>query len=116
MIRINLLAAERPSAKKKAAAVPGALQAYLIMGLFAGGALLACAGAWWYETARLKELDGQIAKGKKRQGETPGAETDTDHGRTSGIFGWGMKLVRSAIMSAAQARRLPTSIAATKAQ
>jgi len=40
MIRINLLATEKRAAKKKAAAAPGALQLYLFLGLFAGGALL----------------------------------------------------------------------------
>ena len=41
MIRINLLAADKPEAGKKktsSAAAPGAVQAYLFLGLFAGGA------------------------------------------------------------------------------
>ena len=78
MIRINLLAADRPSAKKKASAAPGALQAYLIMALFAGGTLLACAGAWWLKTAHIKELDDQIARGKKRQAELQAIKVQVD--------------------------------------
>ncbi len=73
MIRINLLAAERPEAgKKRAAAVaaaPGAVQAYLILGLFAGGAAFASAGLWWWKTSQIKELDVKIAAAKKRQSE-----------------------------------------------
>ena len=45
MIRINLLAADRPTKKKKSAGVPaapGSVQAYLLLTVFAGGAVLAC--------------------------------------------------------------------------
>ena len=70
MIRINLLAADKPEAgKKKAAAAPGAVQAYLILGLFAGGAAFASAGLWWWKTSQIKELDVKIAAAKKRQSE-----------------------------------------------
>lgn len=73
MIRINLLAPEKPEAgKKKVAAVgaaPGAVQAYLILGLFAGGAALASAGLWWWKSSSIKELDVKIAAAKKRQNE-----------------------------------------------
>jgi type IV pilus assembly protein PilN len=67
MIRINLLATERKTEKKKAAAAPGALQLYLFLGLFIGGALLLCGGAYWYKEARLKELDAKIQVATKRQ-------------------------------------------------
>jgi type IV pilus assembly protein PilN len=67
MIRINLLAAERPTQKKKAAAVggggggaPGSLQAYLLLGLFAGGALALCVGAWLWKSAQIRDLDAKI--------------------------------------------------------
>lgn len=71
MIRINLLAADKPEAgkKKAAAAAPGAVQAYLILGLFAGGAAFASAGLWWWKTSEIKELDVKIAAAKKRQSE-----------------------------------------------
>ena len=46
MIRVNLLAADRPtkSSKKRAAApsAPGAVQAYLLLTVLAGGAVLVC--------------------------------------------------------------------------
>jgi type IV pilus assembly protein PilN len=62
MIRINLLAAERPTQKKKAAAsgAPGALGAYLLLGLFAGGALALCCGLWLWESAKIRDLDDKI--------------------------------------------------------
>lgn len=70
MIRINLLAADKPEAsKKKAAAAPGAVQAYMILALFAGGALLASLGLWWIKTTNIQELDEKIGAAKKRQAE-----------------------------------------------
>src|SRR5262245_14134549 len=64
MIRINLLAAERPTQKKKAASggggAPGSLQAYLLLGLFAGGALALCVGAWLWKSAQIRDLDAKI--------------------------------------------------------
>ena len=68
MIRINLLAAERPTHKKKAVAgPPGALQAYLVVGGLVGLTLLGCAAAWWLKSSALATLDGQIADATKRQ-------------------------------------------------
>jgi type IV pilus assembly protein PilN len=78
MIRINLLASDRNTEKKKgggggggggAPSAPGALQLYLFLGLFAGGALVLCAGAWWFKEAQLRELDQQIQVATKRQQE-----------------------------------------------
>jgi type IV pilus assembly protein PilN len=70
MIRINLLAADKPEAtKKKAAAAPGAMQGYLILALFAGGALLGCLGLWWIKTTNIQELDEKIVAARKRQAE-----------------------------------------------
>lgn len=73
MIRINLVATER-AAKKKAAAMPGpglpsagALQSYLLLVLFAGGAAVLCAGAWWLQSNTLRDLDTRIAADQKRQ-------------------------------------------------
>jgi type IV pilus assembly protein PilN len=81
MIRINLLAAERPAAKKKAAVSaggPGGFQAYLFLILFAGGTLLACAALWWLETAKLNDLDNKIAQAKKRQAELQAIKVQVD--------------------------------------
>lgn len=69
MIRINLLATERKVEKKRSAAAPGAVQLYLFMGLFAGGALLVCAGLWWMKSAAIAELGQQIQVAEKRQKE-----------------------------------------------
>ena len=75
MIRINLLATERKTGSKKggggggAGTPPGALQLYLFLGLFIGGALLACGAAYWYKEAQLRELDSKIAVATKRQAE-----------------------------------------------
>jgi len=68
MIRINLLAAERPTQKKKAAA-PGALQLYLFLALFGGAAVVLCGGLWYYMESNLKELDAQLASARQRQAE-----------------------------------------------
>ena len=82
MIRINLLAAERPAAKKKSAVSvgggPGGFQAYLFLILFAGGALLASAALWWLETAKLNDLDNKIAQSKKRQAELQAIKVQVD--------------------------------------
>jgi type IV pilus assembly protein PilN len=71
MIRINLVAPERATkAKAKGPAGPaipaGALQSYLLLALFAGGALVVCAGAWWLQSNKLKDLDARIAADDKR--------------------------------------------------
>jgi type IV pilus assembly protein PilN len=69
MIRINLLAAERPVAgkKKAAASAPGATQAYLLLGLFVGGAILASAGLYFYKQSQIQDLDTKIAAAQERQ-------------------------------------------------
>ena len=67
MIRINLLATERKAEKKRAAVAPGALQAYLFLGLFVGGALLVAAGLYWMKSSAIAELNGQIAQAEQRQ-------------------------------------------------
>jgi type IV pilus assembly protein PilN len=67
MIRINLLATERKAEKKKAVSAPGVVQAYLVLGLFGGGAALASAGGFWLKTAQLKELDTRITEAEARQ-------------------------------------------------
>lgn len=78
MIRINLLAAERPAAKKKAAVAPGAFQAYLLLVLFVGGAIVASLGLWWWKGAQLNDLDVKIAQNKKRQAELQAIKVQVD--------------------------------------
>jgi type IV pilus assembly protein PilN len=80
MIRINLLAPERTTKKKSAgpAAPPGALQAYLMLVLFVGGAAVLCAGAWWFQTNKLQTLDQQIAADQKRQRDLQAIKQQVD--------------------------------------
>ena len=72
MIRINLVAPERTTkTKTKAASAgpampPGALQSYLLLALLVGGALVLCAGAWWLQSNKLRDLDTRITADEKR--------------------------------------------------
>jgi len=71
MIRINLVGAEKTTKTKTKSAgpamPPGALQSYLLLALLAGGAAVLCAGAWWLQSNKLKDLDQRIAADEKRQ-------------------------------------------------
>ena len=70
MIRINLVAPERAAkakAKSGPAMPPGALQSYLLLALLVGGASVLCAGAWWLQSSKLRDLDTRIAADEKRQ-------------------------------------------------
>jgi type IV pilus assembly protein PilN len=78
MIRINLLAADRPTKKKRAAAAPGSVQAYLFLGLFATGALALCALGYLWQTAQLKKLDTEIAAAQQRQRELQAIKKQVD--------------------------------------
>ena len=82
MIRVNLLAPERPTKSKKArgtvSVAPGAVQVYLFLALFAGGALVLCAAAYWYESTKLKKLDSDIAAAEQRQRELQAIKVQVD--------------------------------------
>jgi type IV pilus assembly protein PilN len=81
MIRINLVAPERATrAKAKAGpSIPaGALQSYLLLALFAGGALVLCAGAWWLQSSKLKDLETRIAADEKRQRDLQAIKQQVD--------------------------------------
>ncbi len=80
MIRINLVAPERKAkAKDKGPALPaGALQSYLLLALFAGGALVLCAGAWWLQSNKLKDLETRIAADEKRQRDLQAIKLQVD--------------------------------------
>jgi len=69
MIRINLLAADRPTKKKKVAAAPGAVQAYLLLTVLAGGAVLVCLALYLYMSGQIRELDSKIVAAEQRQRE-----------------------------------------------
>ena len=78
MIRINLSASDKPTKKRKgggggggggggAPATPGAMQAYLLLGIFLGGAVLVCLGLFFYVSGQIRELDTKIAAAQERQ-------------------------------------------------
>jgi type IV pilus assembly protein PilN len=81
MIRVNLTGAERAAQKRKAPGVPGApgaVQAYLFLALFGGGAALLCAALWWYESAKIRDLDSQMLVAEKRQKELQAIKIQVD--------------------------------------
>jgi type IV pilus assembly protein PilN len=84
MIRVNLTGAERATQKRKggggggAPGAPGAVQAYLFLALFGGGAALLCAALWWYESAKIRDLDSQIVVAEKRQKELQAIKIQVD--------------------------------------
>jgi type IV pilus assembly protein PilN len=83
MIRINLVSPERAAKKKAAAPGPGlpsagALQSYLLLVLFAGGAAVLCAGAWWLQSNTLQDLDTRIAADQKRQRDLQAIKKQVD--------------------------------------
>jgi type IV pilus assembly protein PilN len=81
MIRINLVAPEK-AAKAKAKAGPaipaGALQSYLLLAFFAGGALVLCAGAWWYQSNKIRDLETRIAADEKRMSDLQAIKQQVD--------------------------------------
>jgi type IV pilus assembly protein PilN len=82
MIKVNLVG-ERPSKKTKQKKVstpstPGAVQAYLFLALFAGGALVLCAALYWYQSSKLARLDADIAAAQQRQRELQAIKVQVD--------------------------------------
>jgi type IV pilus assembly protein PilN len=81
MIRVNLLGADRPSKKAKKAAAPstpGAVQAYLFLMLFTGGAVVLCAALYWYQSSTLERLNSDIAAAQRRQSELQAIKVQVD--------------------------------------
>ena len=82
MIRVNLLAADRPTkaGRKKSStpSTPGAVQAYLFLALFAGGALVLCAALYWYQSSKLQRLNADIAAAEQRQRELQAIKVQVD--------------------------------------
>jgi type IV pilus assembly protein PilN len=67
MIRVNLLAADRPTQKsKKAPSAPGAVQLYLFLVVFVGGALAACTAGYFYITGKISSVNKEIAEKQDR--------------------------------------------------
>jgi len=82
MIRINLVAPEKTTKVRTKAAGPsiptGALQSYLLLVVFAGGALVLCAGAWWYQSNKLRDLATRIAADEKRERDLQAIKQQVD--------------------------------------
>jgi type IV pilus assembly protein PilN len=82
MIRINLVGPERTKKDKRPdrrePSAPGALQSYLLLALFAGGAALLCAALWWVQSNKIKQLDTQIATAEKRQRDLQAIKQQVD--------------------------------------
>jgi len=81
MIRINLVAPERAAkSKPKAgpAGAPGALQSYILLALFFGGALVACGFLYFWQSNKLKVLDTRIAADEKKQRELEAIKQQVD--------------------------------------
>ncbi|HET9315200.1 MAG TPA: PilN domain-containing protein, partial [Vicinamibacteria bacterium] len=79
MIRVNLLAADRPTKKsKRPSAAPGSVQAYLFLGLFATGAIALCALGYLWQSAQLRKLDAEIAQAQQRQKELQAIKKQVD--------------------------------------
>jgi type IV pilus assembly protein PilN len=82
MIKVNLVG-ERPQKKSKqkkasAPSAPGAVQAYLFLALFAGGAVVLCAALYWYQSSKLARLDADIAAAQQRQRELQAIKVQVD--------------------------------------
>jgi type IV pilus assembly protein PilN len=73
MIRINLAAADRPTKKAGRApsvpSAPGAVQLYLFLALFVGGAAVVCAGLYFLIMRDIADLDNRIGAARKREAE-----------------------------------------------
>jgi type IV pilus assembly protein PilN len=82
MIRINLVQERKAKAggggTTKVKAAPGALQAYLLLGLFAGGAALVCAAGWFFKSAQIRDLDTRIAADEKRKRDLQAIKVQVD--------------------------------------
>src|SRR6185436_20008219 len=67
--------------QKKAASAPsapGAVQAYLFLALFVGGAVVLCAALYWYQSSKLQRLDADIAAAQQRQRELQAIKVQVD--------------------------------------
>lgn len=78
MIRVNLMAADRPTKRKKVAAAPGSVQAYLLLTVFAGGAVLVCLALYLYLSGQIRELDSKIVAAEQRQRELQAIKKQVD--------------------------------------
>jgi type IV pilus assembly protein PilN len=82
MIRINLLAPDRPTQRKKAAGGggggPSGVQAYLLLGFFAGLAAFVCGAAYLLQIAKIHDLDTKIAAAEAREQQLKAIKAQVD--------------------------------------
>ena len=80
MIRINLIAPERPTQKKAKvpSAASGAFQFYFFLAVFGGGAVVVDAGLWWLKSQQIAKLEREINQAKKRQKELEAIKKQVD--------------------------------------
>jgi type IV pilus assembly protein PilN len=86
MIRVNLLGTERPTkrsagggtSKRSAPSAPGAVQAYLFLTLFAGGAAALCGAGYLWKSKQIRDLDTEITKAEARQRELQAIKAQVD--------------------------------------
>ncbi len=81
MIRINLVAPEKPSkkpARVSASGGGGAFQFYFLLILFGGGAAAVDVGLWALKTAQIKKLDETIVQRQARQKELQAIKDQVD--------------------------------------
>jgi type IV pilus assembly protein PilN len=79
MIRINLMAPEKPSQKKKAAAAsPGTFGFWFLIALFGGGALVADGALYAWKSQAISRLDKKIGEAKERQKKLQAIKAQVD--------------------------------------
>jgi type IV pilus assembly protein PilN len=79
MIRINLIAPEKPAQKRKSAsAAPGAFQFYFLLILCLGGALGLSGAFYVIKNKQIGDLDTGIAKARERQKQLQAVKAQVD--------------------------------------
>jgi type IV pilus assembly protein PilN len=79
MIRVNLLSADRPAGKKaKVPSAPGAVQLYLFLAVFVGGAIVLSALLFVYVNRQIADLDAKIVDRNKRLSDLQAVKKQVD--------------------------------------
>ena len=80
MIRINLVAPEKPTQQRKAvsSAAPGAFQFYFLLMVCVGGAAAISFVGWFTKSQQIAQLDRDIAKAQERQRQLQAVKAQVD--------------------------------------
>jgi type IV pilus assembly protein PilN len=80
MIRINLVAPEKPTQQRKAAssAAPGAFQFYFLLMVCIGGAAAISFVGWFSKNSEISRLDTDIGKAQERQRQLQAVKAQVD--------------------------------------